>query len=196
MATHQADALILAAGLSSRMGSWKMMLPYRQGTILDAAINNALGFCSRVVLVTGYRGDELHQRYCGHSQICLVANADYHQGMFSSIRCGVQHIESRHFFLALGDMPCISSHIYAQLWQQRGDYCLIPRFEGGKGHPVLLPQRMIEAVRRAMPEQNMKQIIQSDEPRYLAVENPAIHWDIDTPEQYRRLPRREVLVSA
>ncbi|NGD67297.1 NTP transferase domain-containing protein, partial [Serratia marcescens] len=51
------DCIITAAGLSSRMGQWKMMLPWQQGTILDTSIKNALQFCSRIILVTGYRGN-------------------------------------------------------------------------------------------------------------------------------------------
>ncbi len=35
------DCIITAAGLSSRMGQWKMMLPWEQGTILDTSIKNA-----------------------------------------------------------------------------------------------------------------------------------------------------------
>ncbi|WP_152906355.1 NTP transferase domain-containing protein, partial [Klebsiella aerogenes] len=34
----QVDCIITAAGLSSRMGQWKMMLPWRGTTILDASI--------------------------------------------------------------------------------------------------------------------------------------------------------------
>ncbi len=58
------DCIITAAGLSSRMGQWKMMLPRQQGTILDTSIKNALQFCSRIILVTGYRGNELHEPLC------------------------------------------------------------------------------------------------------------------------------------
>ncbi len=57
------DCVMPAAGLSSRMGDWKLMLPYQQYTILDASIENALSFCRRVILVVGYRGAELIEKY-------------------------------------------------------------------------------------------------------------------------------------
>ncbi|ACR70662.1 hypothetical protein NT01EI_3526 [Edwardsiella ictaluri 93-146] len=82
------DGIITAAGLSSRMGQWKMMLPYRGGTLLDASINNALGFCQQIILVVGYRADELLQRYGNHPRIRTVVNPDYHRGLFSSVHCG------------------------------------------------------------------------------------------------------------
>lgn len=31
------QCIMLAAGLSSRMGKWKMMMPWGEGTILDSA---------------------------------------------------------------------------------------------------------------------------------------------------------------
>ncbi|VDR26095.1 molybdenum hydroxylase accessory protein, YgfJ family [Raoultella terrigena] len=102
------------------------MLPWREGTVLDGAIANALSFCERVILVTGFRGSELHQRYAHHPAIELVHNASYQEGMFSSIQAGVKHIKARHFFIALGDMPAAGAGVYATLWRQRKETCLSP----------------------------------------------------------------------
>ncbi|STW28899.1 CTP:molybdopterin cytidylyltransferase [Klebsiella michiganensis] len=99
------QCVMLAAGLSSRMGKWKMMMPWGEGTILDSALASALAFCDRVVLVTGFRGDELAACYRDHPGVEVVFNPQYQDGMFSSIQCGVGHIRASRFFLALGDMP-------------------------------------------------------------------------------------------
>ena len=64
------DCIITAAGLSSRMGQWKMMLPWEQGTILDTSIKNALQFCSRIILVTGYRGEPEQYHYYSQPRLC------------------------------------------------------------------------------------------------------------------------------
>lgn len=69
------DCIITAAGLSSRMGKWKMMLPWRDGTILDASIKNALQFCSRIIVVTGFRGEALQARYCNWKNVEVRADA-------------------------------------------------------------------------------------------------------------------------
>ncbi|STI34584.1 CTP:molybdopterin cytidylyltransferase [Escherichia coli] len=81
------DCIITAAGLSSRMGQWKMMLPWQQGTILDTSIKNALQFCSRIILVTGYRGNELHERYANQSNITIIHKPRLCPG-FTNIRQG------------------------------------------------------------------------------------------------------------
>ncbi|RJT42237.1 CTP--molybdopterin cytidylyltransferase [Rahnella woolbedingensis] len=186
---QKVDCLMLAAGLSSRMGSWKMMLPFGGSTLLDTSIENALGFCHRVVLVTGFRGAELRARYQYDERIFLVDNPNYRDGMFSSIQAGAHHVEGEHTFMALGDMPCISSWIYSALWQERGEFTLIPRCFQGKGHPILLPASLISKVKSSSPQFSMKNIIQNEDHRFLELNEQAIHWDIDTPDDYQRLAR-------
>ncbi|GBU14099.1 molybdenum cofactor cytidylyltransferase [Enterobacterales bacterium] len=181
---QRCDCLMLAAGLSSRMGSWKMMLPFGKSTILDTSIENALGFCHRVILVTGHREAELRAHYQGNTRVLLVDNPDYREGMFSSIQVGMQHVKGEHIFMALGDMPCIQPWIYAALWQERGEFTLIPRCFQGNGHPILLPASLIQEIKNAAPQLSMKTLIQRGDHRFLELGEAAIHWDIDTPEDY------------
>lgn len=192
---QQIECVMLAAGLSSRMGRWKMMLPYGDGTILDCAIANALGFCQRVIVVSGFRGDELAERYRHHPQVQIAHNADYHAGMLSSIQTGVRQVRGGHFFLALGDMPGVSPWLYAALWQEKGEFVLIPRCHKGKGHPVLLPRSIITHITDAPPGVTMKQLIAQQDYRFLEVGDQAIHMDIDTPTQYRQLQSAAVTLT-
>ena len=103
------DCIITAAGLSSRMGQWKMMLPWEQGTILDTSIKNALQFCSRIILVTGYRGNELHERYANQSNITIIHNPDYAQGLLTSVKAAVPAVQTEHCFLTHKEKGFISS---------------------------------------------------------------------------------------
>lgn len=86
------------------MGQWKMMLPWQQGTILDTSIKNALQFCSRIILVTGYRGNELHERYANQSNITIIHNPDYAQGLLTSVKAAVPAVQTEHCFLTHGVM--------------------------------------------------------------------------------------------
>ena len=184
------ECLILAAGMSTRMGNWKMMLPWGEGTVLDSAMTDALSFCDRIILVTGFRGAELHQRYHSNPDIILVHNDRYQEGMFSSVQAGVKHIKGEHFFLALGDMPVPGSAVYPALWQQRSAECLIPVFEHGKGHPVLLPSTIVNKILNARPDDNLKTIINRYGSRTLSLQENGILWDVDTPQQYLQLLSR------
>ncbi|MCT4706521.1 NTP transferase domain-containing protein [Enterobacteriaceae bacterium H16N7] len=178
------ECVMLAAGLSSRMGAWKMMLPWGDTTILDSAIENALGFCSRIILVTGHRAAELHVRYGEHPQITLAYNADYLNGMFSSVVCGVMQTRGDHFFLALGDMPAVTPAVYAKLWAQRGEFCIVPEYNSYRGHPALLPAAMRRIILAAPGETTLKPLMQRFGRVSVPVDEQAIHEDIDTPAQY------------
>lgn len=179
------ECIMLAAGLSSRMGKWKMMMPWGEGTILDSALASALSFCDRVVLVTGYRGDELAACYQDNPDIDVVFNPEYQAGMFSSIQYGVKHIDGSRFFLALGDMPEIAPEVYSRLWRYSdAENCLIPAYEKGKGHPVLLPQQAISLIRNAPEGMTLRDIIDQMAVHIVPVKNEGIRWDVDTPQQY------------
>jgi molybdenum cofactor cytidylyltransferase len=184
------ECVMLAAGLSSRMGKWKMTMPWGEGTILDSGLASALAFCDRVVLVTGFRGDELAAYYQDHPAIDVVFNPDYRAGMFSSIQCGVSHLRSTRFFLALGDMPEVTPEVYRQLWACRDEEtCVLPVYEQGKGHPVLLPQRAMELISNATEGTTLRDIIGRMAMRVVPVDAQGIHWDVDTPLQYQQVAR-------
>ncbi len=78
---ERCDCLITAAGLSSRMGAWKLMLPYRQSTILDESLKNALVLCDRIILVVGHRADELISRYANHPVSGWYTTMIMHRGL-------------------------------------------------------------------------------------------------------------------
>lgn len=184
------QCVMLAAGLSSRMGKWKMVMPWGAGTILDSALASALSFCDRVVLVTGFRGDELRAYYQDHPRIEIVHNPGYEAGMFSSVQRGVAAITSQRFFLALGDMPEVSPGVYRALWSNaERDICLIPGYDRGKGHPILLPEQASALIKNAPQGATMKDIIRQLDTRVILVEVQGIHWDVDTPVDYEQVAR-------
>lgn len=181
------DCVMPAAGMSSRMGLWKMMLTYRQHTILDESIENALGFCSRVILVTGYRGDELEKRYANDKRITLVHNKDFRLGIFSSMQLGSRFVKSEHYFICHGDMPCVTKDIYQTMWQYRGEQVVFPGSERKWGHPALIPQDVISKISVESPTANMKPILKAHGIHFLNMTTNGIHFDVDTPEEYNKL---------
>lgn len=184
---EQCDCIITAAGLSSRMGAWKMMLPYGSGTILDASLKNALAFCQRVILVVGHRGEELQERYLERPDIVVVHNPDYRQGLGSSIRCALAASDADYLFISHGDLPCIPRDVYQQLWQARGCEALFPTWQGEAGHPVLLPKSLARELAAAPVQSSIRRWLQGHPHRMVPVDSAAILFDVDTPERYQAL---------
>lgn len=181
------DCIITAAGLSSRMGKWKMMLPWREGTILDASINNALQFCARIIVVTGYHADALQERYRHQENVTLVHNADYQQGMAGSVITGARAVNTDYCFITPGDLPCLHEGIFRELWALRSEGAILPHYRGTPGHPVLVKKSsLLQAIAR--PDiRSMRQALMQGKHHCVSLEHPEIVFDIDTPDDFSRL---------
>ena len=189
------ECLIPAAGRSSRMGSWKLMLPFAGKTVIETVVANALDVCPRVILVTGYRSDELTRMFAGNDRVCCIENTKWPEGMFSSIRCGVSAITGRRFFIALADMPAVSRRAFTVLMDARGDLdnrVVVPVRNSRRGHPVLLPSSIIPKVIQGGPEiVSMKDIIRTMPVLEISWDDDTIFRDIDTPDEYQSMLRSE-----
>ncbi|MDA3133652.1 molybdenum cofactor cytidylyltransferase [Atlantibacter subterranea] len=184
------DCIITAAGLSSRMGQWKMILPWRDGTMLDASIKNALQFCSRIILVTGFRHEELAQRYIHEPQIFIVYNPDYQSGLLTSVQAGAAQVMTEYCYLTHGDLPCLQRTIFNNLWHLRGDYALMPQYRGKPGHPILLPRERLLQAARLTEVRSMREALMAGEYRFCEMNHPEIIFDVDTPEDFMALQNR------
>ncbi|CEO41703.1 Molybdenum cofactor cytidylyltransferase [Photobacterium kishitanii] len=182
------DCVIPAAGLSSRMGAWKPMLAYQDSTLLDIAIKHALMFCSQVIVVAGYRAEELIRHYQHQQQITVVVNQDYQQGMLSSIQVGIKAVTSSKFFITHADMPCIEPQVFRWLWQAGCARVVFPGNKHQTGHPVLITAELIPQILALPVTATMKQVLQTGSEHYLQLTaTSGIYLDIDTPEKYQQL---------
>ncbi|RZM93697.1 molybdenum cofactor cytidylyltransferase [Escherichia sp. E14V7] len=188
------DCIITAAGLSSRMGQWKMMLPWQQGTILDASIKNALQFCSRIILVTGYRGNELHNRYASHSNITIIYNPDYAQGLLTSVKAAAPAVQTEHCFLTHGDMPTINRDIFLKIWSLRNNGAILPLHNGTPGHPILVSKSCLMQAVKQPNVTHMRQALLMGEHYFVEMENEEIILDIDTPNDFINVQKKHTKI--
>lgn len=181
------ECIITAAGLSSRMGKWKMMLPWRDGTILDASIKNALQFCSQIILVTGFRADELEARYRHHENVTLVHNPDYETGLVGSVITGARAVTTDYCFITTGDLPCLHGDIYRDLWALRAEGAILPHYHGTPGHPVLVDRLSLQQAIARPDIHSMRQALMQGKHHCVSLEHPEIIFDIDIPDDFRKL---------
>jgi len=184
---NRIDCVMLAAGESMRMGQWKMILPYRNTTIVEQSVSNALEVCNRVILVTGHRAVEIEELFAGRDRIVTVRNNEYSHGMFSSIRVGAAEVTSSSYFISLGDMPLVSPEIYRYLLTFSKNDAVIPKFHGKKGHPVLLSERTRSFLLSLSPDETLRTVIAEFPSLAVPVTEKGILTDIDTPEDYSNL---------
>src|SRR3954471_572338 len=105
----QIAAIILAAGMSSRMGRSKALLPFGGKPLLACVIQTfaAAGDIAPIVVVTGHEADAI-LKILQPLPVHPLHNPAYASGgMVSSIQTGVAAVadEVDAFFIAPGDQP-------------------------------------------------------------------------------------------
>jgi len=209
-----ADCIICGAGASLRMGEWKLSLPWppslhrstpHEPWLADAAVAAAIEAGCRVILVVGFRGDELEARYAQCPGVTIVRNERWDQGMVSSIQAGLSQVRSPWFFVAHGDMPRITADWYKRLLARRpatltGNEALALRplyvaeneTTGQKeqhtvpGHPVLFSASAIPLIQKAPEGDSLKTVLSACRVIPVETQDDSVVSDVDTLEQYCR----------
>lgn len=187
------DGVVLAAGFSSRTGPglFKMELQFRGKTLLENVIRSLQPFCSRLIVVTGYRSERVCAIVAPYPQVEPVLNPDFRSGMFTSVKTGVANVNTGWFFFTPGDYPLIESSTCQALLDAREAHpdmkVFIPVFGGRKGHPVLMARQLVPALMAEPEHSNLRSFI--DRTGFVPVEvsDSGILTDIDTMEDYRDL---------
>lgn len=136
------EGIILAAGLSSRAGTYKLTLELGGKTIIERCVEGMYNVCSKVIVVGGYNIEKLAPILDKYPNVELVYNETYRIGMFSSVLEGFKHTTGDRIFLIPGDYPFIDHNVYVSLLKLEGDI-VIPTYKHTKGHPILISKNMV-----------------------------------------------------
>ncbi|MEH7334523.1 nucleotidyltransferase family protein [Neobacillus drentensis] len=185
------EAIILAAGYSTRANAFKMTLPLGRMTILEQTVSKFEGVCSRVIIVAGYQAEIIQEEVAKLSskndysfQIQFVYNKEFQQGMFSSIQRGCKEVNAPDFFITPGDCPLVKKETVQLLAKQKGNV-VIPSYHYKGGHPIRLSSEVRQKILKTNPGSNLRVVLGGYEKTYLNVEDPGILMDIDTIEDYQ-----------
>ena len=192
-AEARVGGIVLAAGMSTRMGSPKPLLPLGNEPMLVRvldAMEASRSVCS-IVVVTGHAADRVRAVVDGRG-IVVVHNPDYENGeMLSSIKAGLTRISPGvdAVLLALCDQPMVRSETIALLvktWQATRPRILSPKYDGKRGHPIVLSADGFAEILSLSPDATLKAYTSrySAETVELEVDDPAVTRDVDTPADY------------
>lgn len=184
-------AVITAAGMSSRMGDFKPMLKMGALSVASRIIANfQQAGVFPIVLVTGYRADELEKHVSGQGVIC-VRNENYeHSEMVDSAAIGLNYISGKckRTFITPVDVPLFTVNTVKELMAVY-DEIVKPVCEGKAGHPVLLDcgiiPKLLEAGRQCGLNKAMLEF--KENTAFVEVADEGVLKDADTPEDYRNM---------
>lgn len=191
--SQQSAAVIVAAGLSSRMGRFKPLLVLNGKPMIRHVIDTLRAHgVAQLVIVTGSNADVLEAALCGCGAQ-FVRNEHYAQTqMFDSARLGLQCVRAscHDVFFTPADIPLFSPAVLERLSKTEGDF-VCPTFHGQEGHPVLLRQSAVNrlladcgdgGLRRAVERQHIHKVC-------IEVTEQGILFDADTPADFERIQR-------
>jgi len=208
--------LILAAGFSSRMGSFKPLLPIGDMTAIERAIDTLKkAGINNIIGVTGFQRERLSSVFAAHG-VMEAFNPDFERGMFTSIKAGIakalavqpapegvaalapdtasagQHDKPEGFFLMLVDCPLAPPEVLEQIWEQHlahPDPFILPCYRGKNGHPLFIPAQYAEEILAYEGEGGLKVVRNRHEDKLIRLEtdSEAAVLDMDTPEGYEEV---------
>lgn len=186
-------AIIPAAGLSRRMGTNKLLLPFAGQTIIAHVVQQLRASrIDQIFLVTRHDSSAL----CAALQnqpVTYITNPLPDGDMLSSIRAALAQIspDTTALLLALADQPSITADLVDQLiaaFDADSRAIVVPTFNSRRGHPILFSARFRDEIMTSFDGTGLRGLLQAhaDQIRELPVSHSSILHDIDFPEDYRR----------
>ncbi len=188
--------ILLAAGLSTRMGRSKPLLAYGGGTVVEHILS-VLTFCpiQEIVVVTGHAREAV-EPLLARWPVRSVFNPEYATGqMLASVQTGLRAVskEASAALIALCDQPTVERAVVEQIldaYRVGLGSLVIPSFQMKRGHPVLIDRKHWEGILALEAGRSLRDFIRglnADEIRHVEVDTPSILQDLDTMEDYRGL---------
>ncbi|WP_010259639.1 nucleotidyltransferase family protein [Treponema primitia] len=200
MEPGQFGAVIVAAGLSSRMGAFKPLLPLGNSTIIERILGTLReAGVEDIAVVTGHNAEKIEQALgsCGFS---FIHNGDYAStDMFRSASLGLDFMarRKRAVFFTPVDTPLFSpatvrllaEHLQNTGTEDPGNSIVTPFFNGRPGHPVLIGSEAALKLIGHTGGGGLRGAIEAygGPKKNIDSGDPGTVFDADTREDYKRL---------
>ncbi|MEI8307611.1 MAG: nucleotidyltransferase family protein [Chloroflexales bacterium] len=186
--------ILLAAGTSSRMGQSKQLLEWRGRPLVRHVAEQALAsrLMIGLVVVVGAAADAVQAALAGLDGLVIVQNPTYASGQASSLRTGLGALPAtaRAALVLLVDQPFVTPALIDTIIVAHATdpdaRAIIPYYRGRRGNPVLLTRAIFAELRLLEGDVGAREVLarHAGEVRQIAVDDPAVVSDMDTPEDY------------
>ncbi len=203
------DALITAAGLSSRMGDFKPLMELGGERILDRELDTLrAGGAREIVIVTGHRAPEIRGAAESHSfeypgaVTCLNNEAYAATNMFDSVCIGIRYFLEKletpegksldGIFVLPVDVPLFTRftmELEKKAFAQGESDVYCPRYGWITGHPILLRASVLRALSEYGGDKGLKGAYERTGARVVQVDTIDLGavTDADTKQDYKML---------
>ena len=176
--------IVLAAGLSSRMGQNKLLLPFKGSTILETTLKAIMPYSDRIIVITGHDKEKI-EKLLRPYPIMFVYNRCYKDGQRSSSLLGVENVSDDDFMIIPGDLPYIKSSDIEGVQNMLSKSSISRAMHNEEpGHPVAYRKENREKL-LAFPGTMKEYLEASGYAKFVASIGSIL--DVDTPSRYESL---------
>ena len=185
--------VILAAGVSSRMGRFKPMLPIGNTSFIKRLISQMRDAgVKEIVVVTGYREDELTEHLAGTGVLFVHNELFFATQMLDSVKLGIRKVrelfpDADRILLSPADVVMSPRWIFKAVLVPSADF-VRPVYRGKSGHPVLINRSLFQYIEEYEGDGGLRAAVESSGMKIveISVDDPDILLDADTKEDYRK----------
>ena len=184
-------ALIVAAGMSSRMGDFKPMLNIGSISIAQRVVATfQQAGVEKIVMITGYNATLLERHLSGNG-VVFLRNENYESTqMFDSVCIGLRYLRGKcgRVLFTPVDIPLFTAATVRALLDS-GAALACPAVDGETGHPTLISASLFDAILADPGDRGLRGALErcGAELTRVPVEDRGVLHDADTPEDYRAL---------
>lgn len=201
MNTETITGLIISAGFSKRMGAFKPLLEYNGEPFIITITKKLLLLCERVIIVTGFRSNEIETVLTSHfssqdfnNKITTVFNPDYEKEMFTSLQAGLKGLKNSKWVLYhFVDQPFLSENFYNDFISQLDAHYdwIQPTYNNSNGHPLIFNKRVADIIVNSPSDSNLRAVTSGHTLRkkYWNCLYPDVLKDFDTIEDIQNFTK-------
>lgn len=190
----EVSAIVLAAGMSARMGSIKQLLRMGDRSLLETVIENLRkSQVDEIVLVLGFSAETIRQQV-SLDGVQVVINEGYREGMGTSLGVGLSNVDplAQAALVVLADQPFVQPgtiDLLIRRYHERKPQIAIPVYQGFRGNPVLLDRSVFPEVMGLTADIGCRAIFGSHSENILKVpvDDAGILLDVDTKKDFEKL---------
>ena len=196
----KSTGLLIAAGLSGRMGEPKALLLKDNLPFTIVILNKMLLVCDSVVVVLGHNADNIKkelQVFISISnelklRVKFVTNENFEKGMLSSLKYGLNaELNSKWLLYHFVDQPGLPEEFYQEFTTQiENKYDWIqPGYNSKKGHPLLLQSSIFNSILELPDDSSLKEFSLNNtvKKKFWDCTHKEILQDIDYPSDLKQL---------
>ena len=182
--------ILLASGASTRFGGDKLLATLDGRPVVRWSAEALVDGVDTLVVVVREEALTVRRALEG-LPIRWAINQDAERGMSTAIRAGIAALPASvaAAIVALGDQPLVDASVVEGLvarWRERGARAVQPRYDDGRGHPVLFDRSLFPALSALAGDVGARAVLDSvgDALDLLPVAGPR-PIDVDTPDALR-----------